>query len=534
MLQIQNETSVENINIQNITPGGATITIAGTTLDPAPFVSLSVEQYRAGDLILGGALIVSLNGTVYTTSGFSDIATKLREKFSIIGQKGDCVDININCNGSILVNGFGNIRSVNIEEGPDPTWTQIAAYSIEIEMFINNNDLVVKPNTAASNYVSSNEILRDLSESITLNVDSDAFTTDNMPTGQKAGRAHAKYTFSISASGGAVGCKNQVSHKTGLEAAEEVIKRRISSIENGTISSGLTMPASLSSALSSYHSGPKYMHIRSIDADPIGGTMTVNGELILRPTGTTFPQAFIDLTVDSRTDATQVGRTVTISGNVEGLHSTSFSDLITNGDFHASNAHKIGNAESAYSGLQSSFQSLANAYLIGLISDTSDCTSGGLLDICSSYVAPTECNIRLVNRSVTRNLGQGTISFSEEYSTARNCSIPGAAKVDSEVTHTYPTDLFAEFTIPFRGEPLLQNLGTTSKETVSVNVNVTVENPGCDVRDLTGIIGCAQSEANALGVSEGAAGWYVTQNIVTKTNTGNLRVTKEWTKPYNC
>lgn len=533
MFKVKTETSVENISTQAL-DAGATVTLDGNSLDPAPFVSLSVEQYRAGDLIIGGSLIVSLNGTVYTTSGgFSDIASKLRSKFSTIGSKGDCVNININCSGTELVNGYGTIRSVSIEEGPEPSWTQVAAYSIEVEMHVNNGQLVVKPNTTASQYVTSNEIIKDLSESITLNVDNDAFASDTV-LGTKAGRAHAKYSFNISATGGAVGCKNSFSQKTGLEAAEEVVKRRISSIANGNISTGIAVPSALVSALSSYHSGSKYMHIRSVDADPISGTMTVNGDIIIRPTGTTYPYAFIDISVDSRVETAQVGRNVTISGTIEGLYSSDFNELITNGSFHSSSISKIANAETAYSSLRGSFAGMANQYIEGFLSDTSDCTSGGLLAICANYVAPTECGVRLVNRSVTRNFGQGSISFSEEFSTARNCSIPGAAKVESEVTHTYPTDVFAEFTIPFRGEPLMQNLGTTTKETVAVNVNVTVENPGCDVRDLSGVIGCAQGEADSLGSSEGAGGWYLTQNTVTKTNTGTLRISKEWTKPYNC
>jgi len=531
MFKVKTETLVENISTQAI--DGATVSLAGSTLDPAPFVSLSVEQYRAGDLIIGGSLIVSLNGTVYTTTGgFGNIASQLQAKFKTIGSKGDCVNLNINCSGTELVNGYGTIRSVNIDEGPSPSWTQIATYSIEIEMYVNINELVVKPNTAASQYVTTNEIIKDLSESITLNVDNDAFASDTL-SGTKAGRAHAKYSFSVSATGGAVGCKNSFSQKTGLEAAEEVIKRRISSIESGNVSTSIAVPSSLVSALSSYNSGTKCMQIRSIDADPISGTMTVNGDLIIRPSGTTYPNAFIDISVDARAETAQVGRNVTISGTIEGLYTTSFSDLITNGNFH-SGISKISNAESAYNSLKGSFADFANRYLEGFLSDSSDCTSGGLLAICASYVAPSECGIRLVNRSVTRNFGQGSISFSDEYSTARNCSIPGAAKVESEITHTYPTDIFAEFTIPFRGEPLMQNLGTTTKETVSVNVNVTVENPGCDIRDLSGVIGCAQGEADNLGSSEGAGGWYLTQNTVTKSNTGTLRISKEWTKPYNC
>lgn len=533
MFKVQKETSKENLSIQNIAPGGAVVTVAGTTLDPAPFVSLSIEQYRTGDLVIGGSLIVSLNGTSYSTVGFSDVANQLKNKFKSIGQKGDCIDVNINCGGTILVNGYGIIRSVNIEEGPQPTWTQIAAYSIDIEMYLNENDLVVKPNAAAASYVTTNEIIKDLSESITLNVDNDSFAVD-AANGTKAGRAHAKYSFNISATGAAVGCKNNIPQKTGLEAAEEVVKRRIGAIESGNITSSLAAPPSLISALSAYHAGPKYMQIRSIDADPINGSMTVNGDLILRPSSTTYPQAFVDISIDSRADTSQIGRTVTISGNIEGLYSTSFSDLISSGDFQGANANKIGNAESVYSGLQSTFAGMASAYLGGTLTDSSDCTNGGLLAVCANYVVPTECNLRLVSRSVTRNFGQGSISFTEEFSTARNCSIPGAAKVESEVSHTYPTDVFAEFTIPFRGEPLLQDLGTTTKETISVNINVSVENPGCDARSLASIEGCAIAEADALGNAEGAGGWYLTQFSVSRTNTGTLRVSKEWTKPSYC
>lgn len=540
MLKVQNETSVDNISIQNVEAGGATVTVGGVSLDPAPFVSLSVEQYRVGDLIIGGSLIVSLNGTVYTTAlddsggGFADVSDKLREKFQTIGRKGDCVDININCNGVILVNGFGAIRSLNIEEGPEPSWTQIATYSIELEMYVNEDELVVKPNVAASYYVTNNEIVKDISESITLNVDNDAFSSDALSGGQKAGRSHAKYSFNISATGGGVGCDVSTGKKTGLEAAEEVLKRRLSALESGSISNGLSNPTSIINALATYHSGPKYMHIRSLDADPINGTMTVNGDLIIRPAGMPNPQAFIDISVDSRAETGQVGRTVVVSGTVEGLYSTSFGELITNGSFHGASVSRISNAESAYASLSGSLAGLANSYLSGTLTDTGDCTDSGLLAICSSYVPPQECGLRLVNKGETRNFGQGTISFTFEYSTAQNCSIPGAAKVESEVTHNYPTDVFAEFTIPFRGEPLLQDLGTTTKETIVVTVNVTVENPGCDVRDMSGVVGCAIGVADSIGYAEGASGWYLTQSSITKTNTGTLRVSKEWTKPYYC
>lgn len=533
MFKIQSETSTETISLQQIPPGGATISVGGATLDPAPFVSMSLEQYRTNDIVVGGALIISLNGTVYTDGGgFGDVSAQLKNRLDIAKNSG-CVPVVINCGGAVLVNGNGMIRGFTIDEGPDPTWTQIAAYSVEIELHINNGQLVVEPNPAVNSYITNNEVIKEFSESITLTVDNDAFAVDNAQ-GQKIGRAHAKYSFSISATGGSVSCKSVGTKKTGIEAAEEVVKRRIGSIANGTINGSLGNPTAINAALAQYHGGAKYLQVRSMDADAINGTLTVTGDMILRPSGITYPQAFVDVTVDSRGEVGQAGSTVTVSGNIEGLYNTSFTDLITNSSFAGASANKIGNAESAFGGIKGIAQALASTYLEAAIVDPCQSTSG-LSAICpTTPTPPTQCSLRLVSRNITRNFGQGTISFTDEYSTAKNCSIPGASSVETEVTHTYPTDVFAEFTIPFRGEPLMQDLGTTTKEMISVNVNVTIQNAGCDVQSTSSVQGCAVGLVDELGSAEGADGWYVTQYSITKTNVGGLRISKEWTKPYNC
>ena len=276
------------------------------------------------------------------------------------------------------------------------------------------------------------------------------------------------------------------------------------------------------------------MHIRSLDADPVNGSLSVSGDIILRPSGHPYPQAFIDISVDSRTDATQIGRIVTVSGNVEGLYSHDFSNLITNGQFHSMGGDRLANAETVYNSISSSFLGLANSYVEDIINDTTDCTDGGLLGICRDIVSPEECNLREINRNITRNFGQGTVSFSHEFSTAKNCSIPGAAKVETEVTRNYPTDVFAEFTIPFRGEAFIQDLQTKTKETLSINVNITVEDTGCNERDLENQLGCARTQAENILSAQGAGSWYKTGDSVTKTNTGSLRLSLEYTKPTNC
>ena len=139
-MKIRDEkTTVQTVSTQNVGAGGATISVNGTSLNPAPFVSLSTDQYRIGELVVGGVLTVSLNGTVYTATagGFSDVSGKAKAIIDGIGRVGDCVQVNINCGGAVLVNGYGTVRSVSVDEGPDPTWTQLATYNIELEMYQN-------------------------------------------------------------------------------------------------------------------------------------------------------------------------------------------------------------------------------------------------------------------------------------------------------------------------------------------------------------------------------------------------------------
>jgi hypothetical protein len=530
MYKVQNETTTENVSTQAITPGGASVSVNGSNLSPSPFVSISIDQFRSGELVLGGVMNVSLNGTV-TGDSFSEVVSAVKNVLAI-GKSGDCVNVNINCGGTQLVNGYGTIKTISANEGPDPTWVQVATYNIEIELYVNESDLVVRPNTNASSHVTANEIIKDLSESVSLNLDNDGFETDNM-NGSYVGKAHAKYNFSISATGAAVGC-SAAGKLVGIEAAEQVLQRRINSISNGNISSGLGNTPNISSQLSTYHSGQKFAHVRSVDVDPVTGTVSASGEVIMRPSGSLFPQVFIDVSVDSRSDSTQVGRVVVISGTIEGLHAHDFSSIISNGTFHGASTDRVGVAINAYNTLKSSFPSIANAYQEAEIEDA--CSLSDLYNICFSQVDQTECTMREVNSNVTRNFGTGSVSFTTEFSTVQNCTIVGAAKVELECTHTYPTDVFAEFVIPFRSSgPLTQDLGTSTKEVISCTGSAQVENQGCDSRDLSNISSCLEGAVDSKAYGEGAdASWYITQRTKTYSNTGVLRITKEWTKRYDC
>lgn len=543
MYRVQNETVVENVSIQAIEADGAIVSVGGFALDPAPFVSLSIDQYRSGDLIVGGVLNVSLNGTVYDNQGggFSAITDKIQNLLDNIGSKGDCVHVLIDCSGTKLVDGYGTITGLDVNEGPDPTWTQLAVYGINLQLHVNHDELVVKPNTLASDYILTDEIIKDLSENISMSVDEDTHAVDTIMDSLIVGRSHVKHNFTISAKGGAVGCKGMFTQKTGIEAAELVAKRRIAALRNGDLTTGIADATYTGSDLDYYHSGnEKYTEIRTLDVDPISGSVSVTGSLILRPSSITHKYALVEITTDHSTDVSRIGTDINISGNIEGLGLGAFNadSLALEEQFHSANKNKIENAELAYEDIKSKLVEIAQAHLDG-VRDTTSCTEGSLLDICPLTLTDLECDTpRINNISVSRNYGQGTISFSADLSTAKNCDIAGAAKVEIDVTHTYGAQQFAEFTIPFRGEPLLQNLGTNTKEVVSVSVDLTFGDTGCnDLSNhsvINNAISCARDKAIEAANNEGASGWYLTSDTVKKTNTGQININLEYTKPYDC
>lgn len=541
MYSIQKETITEIVSTQALDPEAAVVSINGVSLIPAPFVSLSIEQYRAGDLIIGGALNVSLNGTVYDAEagGFASISNKVLGLLENIGQEGDCVNIVIDCGGISLVNGYGTITALDIQEGPDPTWTQLVPYGVNLQLYVNNQELVVKPNGQASEYVTTNEIIKDLSETINISHDNDSHMVDGI-NGLIVGRSHVKYNFQISATGGAVGCKDKFSQKTGIEAAEDVVQRRIAALRDGDIKTGLAATNYIDSDLSYYHNGSKYTEIRNLNVDPISGSVSVTGDLILRPTNITHPYAFVEISVEHSSDVTKIGSDITINGNIEGLPTPKFNSatLIRENDFHPATKDKMTHAETAYQDIIGGLTGIALSVL-DKTRDTTSCTEGSLLDICKYQLTGLECDtVRINNLTVTRNFGQGTISFSGILSDAKNCNIPGAAKTEIEVSRNYPTDAFAEFTIPFRGAPLTQNLGTTTKETIAVSAKITLGDTGCN--DLTNnpimdqIISCGLATAEGVANNEGASGWYLTSKSINRSNTGDVNISLEYTRPHPC
>lgn len=538
---IQSETSTHTTDVQIFAADEANVSVAGVSLSPAPFVTITTEQYRVGDLIIGGVINVSLNGTIYDpyNSGFGAIAGQISSLLDSIGGEGDCVPINISCGDTTVIDGYGTVVSFDVQEGPDPTWTQLATYGVNFQVHVNKGNPAVLPNRKAGDYVTADELVKSISEDMSMSIENDSFIVDSIDP-MTIGRSHVKYTFSISVTGAAVGCKDIISQKTGIEAAEIVVLRRLSRLQSADTVTMLGNAATIQKDFDYYMNGPKYIEIRNLDIDPVGGVVSIDGDFIIRPTNITHPHAFVEMSVEATTDVSQIGQTFTITGNIEGLPRPAMEPIILETDFHPASKDKITNAISVYESLLPSFESIMQAHADGGIRDTSSCIEGSLLDICRGFDNDElKCDkVRINNSSVSKNYGQGTVSFNVEGSTRKNCDIAGASKVEIEVIHNHPTDLFAEFTIPFRGTPLLQNLGSTTKETIAVTAQLSFGDTGCNhVLDhpvVAAAISCAEGRVRSVADNAGATGWYLTNHSTSKTNTGEINISMEFTSPYDC
>lgn len=535
---LTSSTEISYTNCPPIPPGGATVSVGALNLKPAPFVSLTIEQYKVNDIVVGGALIVNLNGTV-VGNGFADVSSQIYEILQL-GTSTECVPININCNGASVVNGLGRVRNVSGDEGPQPSWVNIAAYTMEIEVFENNGETVVKPDPTFSDWITENEIIKNISETINLSVDSDAYNVDSAPGIGRIGKAHAKCSFSISVSGAATSSCSSGNKKVGLDAAEEVMKRRLDGLSNMQWNLAKLGAPQIHGELQQYRGGARRLHFRSVEVNPFDSTITVNGDIIYRPAACQYPNVFMDVSADSSTSNDDQGRTVTISGNIQGLSNDEYSTIIFAGGFAGESNIKMPSAESAYGAISGGLLAMAKAYLMEKIEDPcSDADPEGGSAPCKQMEddqkkEETECDIRLVSKSVTRNFGEGSINFNHTYSTQKNCSIPGAKNVDIEVTRNKPTDVTAEFTVIGRGYPLIQDLNTKTRETVAISASASLDNNDCSLAsstDSSTIEACLQGLIDQQKAKLGVQNWFIIRDTSSVSTNGTIRLDQEFLRP---
>lgn len=512
-------TTVEVSN--QTTLSGSTVSFGGVGGIRPSSLSLRTETWKAGGTTIGGAIVATISGYAMNC----DFPANLKEVLSAASLMGggECTAVTIACGGQTILSGCGRIVGVSAEEGPDPTWTTVAPYSVEVEIYTNNGQRVVNP----SNDLIGNNLIIDYSASSSVTYDDSMAGMDSVSGGSSnVGDAHSKVSFDISVTGGLCGCSCD-GLVTGMEAAEAVVAAAVGRYGDG----GALTTAQNTSALNlssdvqiMLASGSRFLHSRTVSRDELSCSMGASGSFIIRPDEADHPHAFTTLTAEPRSDVRNKGDVVVVSGSAKGLHALSFSDL-----YSASLAsNRMANARSAASALMGESESIANAHLRG-ISD--DCpVDNGFLGVCDQLKAEEErCPLRLISKSESYSHGEGTVSWTYEYSTEKFCSIPGASNGYVEITDNYPTDVLAEFVIPFRGSAFIQNLGTQTKHTKNLNATVSVDG-ACGGVNYQENLQCILSYLDSLI----PYGWYKTAHSETTSTNGDVRISMEFTKPSGC
>lgn len=576
-MTIINQSSCETSPIfgQNGPPViGASVVIGGVQLVPSPFVSFNIEKYKMGDFTIGGVLRVTLNGTVVGDS-FNDVVKGVNGKTGLhtiqnLAGLSDCVSVLIECSDQ-LFDGCGRILSVSANEGNQPTWVNIAPYTIELELYLNeplDSVRIVKPDSLVTSSATVTPVpddtlmLKNISENFSYSINDDTFnwgkTCYNVSGVDGFGNRHIKLNFSISAVG-LRGCPSGCSgsyystYKYGLEAAEKYISDRLTDLNIKNLSILNDAPNDeLVAATDEYTGGSKFCDFRTININAVENSIEVNGEIIYRPSGCKPDDVFTTLNVEQQLNTD--GETIIISGNITGLVNNTYSDIIQLDDgwttcTPAPPADKIAKAESFLKLITddtNTLKEIANCYKseYGYLKDT--CPYSAAYDDCATTSTPTPtpgpidyiCDLRLISQSITRNISSGEINFSFTLSNTPNCDIIGAKKVNIEVVHDKPHDNIVEILIPGRGSKgvIVQNLCCNSAEKVDIIVDATLNAKICNGllkrATIDELRACADKTLNqAIGETDIDYNcWFKTNDQETIGNT-TYKLSKTYVKP---
>ena len=572
MSEITSQSLVSNCDTSVVFAGipanaGAIVQINTKQFIPSPFVSLSVEKYLVGSKTIGGVWKLSLSGTVVGNS-FNEVSEEIKEILELGSTANNCVTVNVHCSGVFINDAKGRILSVSASEGNQPTWVNMAPYTIELELYTNDGATIV-PLSSGLYSQAGHLYLKSFSESFSLAISEETFNWDQVSgaaTGNylNMGNQHVKVSFNIAAAGINSHFCAEDDGDYGLVAAENIIKDRIDNLIQMDL--GFLVPHSqpdIASHLTNYAGGTPHLQFRTINVDTVEDSLSVTGDIIYRPNGCANPDLFTTLTVEESMD--NEGRSVTISGSVKGIINQTYDSIINgmggnNADLQltgprlCTDAGRMGPVNDFLNGLNVGtilFDIATNAdhRTDGMATDylpiPSNCAdtvgASGVYTSCapspsaSTSVGPALCDMAVISSNITRNYGEGTGSFNFQLSNKQNCSIIGARRVEVEITRDKPKDTVAEIVIPGRGSKgsIVQNICCKSAEKCTININATLNTNNCNFKGtgtMTGVKACVDSMLTDLEIEQAVNCWFIIDNQESQGNS-SYKVNRQYIKP---
>jgi hypothetical protein len=471
------------------------ITLNGKPLIPAPFVSTSYEYKSEGKYVIGGFLIVNLDGTLVG----KDIVNQMADIGSL--QSGlNCVALQIGCEGSPdFLSGSGRVRSVSLSASDQPF---IANYTIVVALETVDGRPAVPPDPEflrrycltedQTQYIMSyNETLTfDGGESVAL-VDNELGVSKSFV---KVNGQITVTTFAQEICG--------VPDYSGIDTGLGIVQSRAASL----MSLGLCNDSE--SPLSAYALWNKWLDSKSIVVNDTG-SVEWKFDLYLS-LGQCAPYAWVDLNTDDKSSY-QTGstpqQTRSINGTIKGLCFSTVNIL----DSHPGSGERLANANRALNILLPRvITGTWPAHIIPITGGSGERPPDDE-NSCGESEKEEFCYQRL-SSTITTKAVAGEITFSAEFGNISACKSNGSTEelIDVTIDETLPSSRHIEHIIPNIGKSIIQYLGDKPAE-ATVTVRGSLQ--GCDKTKHTQVIGCVDAQFNKSTAKY--RGWIVRENNVT-------------------
>ena len=549
--------NLTNINTQTNyfstqeTATGSGIYFAGISWEPAPSVSMTVEKYTAGEHIIGGVMVINLNGVIHGTD-FSNTANQVKSKIRSLASKNKCInDINIGCGSTnIIESGIGWIRGYSFPEGDQKTWANIVPYNIELVVLKSNGTQLVQPNSdIASHYVLNGKYIKSISENVSYSMDDKIWQSyspsgvSSLNTNHYFSNEHilVKYNLQVQGLGGCSNCE-QSGVTTGLKAADDVITAREANLQTIKEDTFLGCGSGVNVFPDhKYDTTKRYNHTRNVNVDELNGTISIDGEYIIRPSGV---RGDVLITMDTNADSNIENgeKNITINGNIRGLVENTYTNI---SDLNAG----IGKNAAAMTAAENRLYNIVNSdgdniwkyirnknNLINFVSAVGDSDPEDLehFNDGSSYGGSDAIakEFRLLQKVFKRNHTNSSIDFTLTYSNKSRHKIPYALWAEMNIEHQMPARRLVEHVVPGRGYPLTQDILCDTLETYSVTVNAQLE-PKKAVDHARSVSEHALIAINDWASDNDIDTWVRTADSESYANNGSYRRTVTFTR-HSC
>ncbi len=300
------------------------ITIGSIVLtdENAPKVKMDNQFYRTeNNIIIGGKKNITINGIVFYGEDGSFTASNVMKQLKTIrdlGKSQSCIIVNI----PGYYTGNARISNVDIEQGSDPPWVNLGAFSISIEAPLDS----IPPNSLG---IVATDFVKSLSFSEKVDVGEDGhgfvYSKDN-----NLSKAYVRFNCKVSI---------EVDPICATTNIESILTRFIKNKPEHRL-------------LSQYSGWTPYLQDRNYD---VGGanSATFNTSSILLPPNRSSAEAYVTLDFKHTKNYSSKEETKTTSGNIRGLVSIPWTSIISIGSINSS--PKLQSAEKALSYIISKF-----------------------------------------------------------------------------------------------------------------------------------------------------------------------------------